>query len=171
MLAGEIHRIARQRLHDDVIRLDIGRLRPVRIDSPISQLVRRGAAADADLDAASAQMIEHADFFGEPQRVMRRQHIDQGAEAKASGALRNRRQKNARRRRQIERRRVVLAHMIGAEAAGVVQLDQLEAVLILLMQRIRPMVVLIEYAELQRIDRGHGHLPDSSFLAARGRIF
>ena len=42
--------------------------------------MRRRAAADADLEPALAQMIEHADFFGEPQRMMRRQYIDQRAE-------------------------------------------------------------------------------------------
>ena len=79
MLAREIHLVPCQRLHDDLIRLDIHRLRDIRIDAEIIQLMRRGAAADADLDPAVAQVIEHANFLGEPQRMMRREHIDQRA--------------------------------------------------------------------------------------------
>src|SRR2546423_1441217 len=110
--------------------------------------MRRGAAADADLDAATAQMIQHADFFGEPQRMMRRQHIDQRAEPDTRGALRDRCEKHARRRRQIERRRMMLAHVPSAKTRSVVEFDQREPLLVLLGERIRPAVVLIEDAEL-----------------------
>ena len=87
MLAAKSTSSLRQRLHDDGIGLDIHRLRLIRIDTEIVEFMRRGAAADADLDAAAAQMIEHADFFGEPQWMMRRQHIDQRAETDAARAL------------------------------------------------------------------------------------
>ena len=78
----------------------------VRIDAVIADLVRRRAAADADFEAAVAEMVEHADFFREPQRMMRRQDVDQCAEAKPPGALGCGGQKYARRRRKIERRRM-----------------------------------------------------------------
>ena len=42
------------------------------------------------------KMIEHADFLGEPQRMMRRQHIDQRAEADALRPLRDRGEEHAR---------------------------------------------------------------------------
>ena len=90
-------------------------LRHVGIDAEIVQLVRRGATADANLEPAATQMVEHADFLGEPERMMRRQHVDQRTEAQPPGALRHRSQKHARRRRQIERRRMMLAHVIGTE--------------------------------------------------------
>ena len=160
----EIHLAPRQRLHDDGIGLDIHRLRLVRIDAEIVQLMRRRAAADADLDPALAQMIQHADFFGEPQRMMRRQHVDQRAEAQALGALRHRGQEHARRRRQIERRRMMLAHVIGAESGAIVELDQLQSVFILFGERIRPVVVLIEYPEL------HGTTPSTSSVARHDNI-
>jgi hypothetical protein len=115
VLARKVDLVLCQRLHDDGVGLYIHRLRLIRVDPEIVQLMRRGAAADADLDAAAAEMIQHADLLGESQRMMRRQHIDQCAEANARGALRDGGEEHARRRRQIERRRVMLAHVIGAE--------------------------------------------------------
>src|SRR6185369_15058861 len=79
---------------------------------------------------------------------MRRQHIDQRTEPDAPRALGDRRQKDAGRTCNIERRRVMLAHVIGAEAGAVVELDQREPLLVLLSERIRATVVLIEDAEL-----------------------
>src|SRR5215471_11298536 len=110
--------------------------------------MRRGAAPDADFQAAAAQMIQHADLLGEPQRVMHRQHIDQRSEAQAFGSLRDGGEKDARRWRQVERSRMMLAHVIGAESRAVVELDQLEAMLILLGEHIRSVVVPIEDTEL-----------------------
>ena len=164
VLAAKIHLGLRQRLHDDGIGLDIHRLRLVRIDAEIVQFMRRRAAADADLDPALAQMIQHADFFGKPQRMMRRQHVDQRAEPQAFGTLRHRRQKHAGRWRQIERRRMVLAHVVGAEPGAIVELDQLQPIFILFGERIRPMVVLIEDPEL------HGTTPSTSFPARHDNI-
>ena len=56
-------------------------------------LDQRAAAADADHQPPAAQMVEHADFFIEPQRMVQRQHIDQRAEperlVRAKAAARN----------------------------------------------------------------------------------
>src|SRR5262245_27833687 len=49
MRAGKIDLFPGQRLHDHLIGLDIHRLREVVIDAEIVELLRRGAAADADL--------------------------------------------------------------------------------------------------------------------------
>src|ERR1700709_1271486 len=110
--------------------------------------MRRRPAPDPDLDPAAAQMIEHADFFGQPQRMVRRQHIDQRTETQAFGPLRDCCEKDARRRRQVERRRMVLAHMVGAKSGGIVELDQSQPVFVLLTEWIWPVVVLIEDSEL-----------------------
>jgi len=77
-------------------------------------------ATDPDLDPPLAQMIQHADFLGEPQRVVRRQHIDQRTETQALGPLRNRGEEYAWRRRHIERRRMMLTHVVGAEPGVIV---------------------------------------------------
>ena len=112
------------------------------------QLMRRRAAADPDLDPALAQVIQHADFFGEPQRMVRRQHVDQRTEPQALGALRDRCEEDARRRRQVERRRMVLAHVVGAKSGAIIEFNQLQPVFVLFAERIWPVVVLIEYPEL-----------------------
>ena len=57
-----------------------------------SQLERRDAAADADLEPAVAQMVEHADLLDEAQRRVERQQIDQRPEVDAAAsAARSRR--------------------------------------------------------------------------------
>ena len=132
VLAGKVDLVPGQRLHDDAVSLDIHRLRLVGIDAEIIQLVRRGAATDTDFDAAEAEMIQHADFFREPQRMMRREHIDQRAETDAARALGDGGQEHAGRRREIERRRVMLAHVPGTKAGAVVEFDQREPLLVLL---------------------------------------
>src|SRR4051812_28076235 len=82
--------------------------------------------------------------------MVRRQHIDQRAEADAPRTLGDRRQEDTRGRRNVERRRMVLAYMIGSKAGAVVEFDQREPLLVLLGERIRPAVVLIEDAELHQ---------------------
>src|SRR3954468_15172036 len=94
--------------------------------------------------------------------MMHRQHIDQCTEPDAAGALRHRRAGHAWRRRGVERCRMMLARMISAKAGAVVELDQREPLLVLLGERIRTAVVLIEYAKLHRASR----LLDPAYSAA-----
>ena len=131
----EIDLLLGQRLLDDGVSLDIHRRRSLRIDAEIPQLVRRGAAADADLEPASAEMVEHADLFGEPQRVMGGQDINQRAQAETPRTLRRGSEKYAGRWCEIERRRMMLAHMIGPKSGLVVELDQLQTVFVLFGKR------------------------------------
>src|SRR5436190_3688455 len=112
--------------------------------------MRPSAAAHPDLEPAAAEMIQHADLFGEPQRVVGRQDINQCAEAKTPGALRRGGEKYTGRWREVKRRRMMLAHVISAKSGLVVELDQLQAIFVLFGKRRKPTVVLIEYAELHR---------------------
>src|SRR5262245_45327206 len=82
--------------------------------------------------------------------MVRRQHVDQRAEPDATCALCRGGKEHARRRRHIERRRMMLADVISAKACPVVEFDQREPLLVLLGERIRPAVVLVEDAELHR---------------------
>jgi hypothetical protein len=50
-----------------------------RIDPETLVLDERSAAADADRQTAAAQVVEHADFFVQAQRVIKRQHINKWA--------------------------------------------------------------------------------------------
>jgi len=43
---------------------------------------------------------------------------------------------------------MMLAHVVGAKSGSIVELDRLQTVFVLFAERIRPAVVLIEYAEL-----------------------
>ena len=56
----------------------------------------RTAASDTELEAAVAQLIEHADLFDQTQRMIERQQIDERTETQPRGAARNRRKKDAR---------------------------------------------------------------------------
>src|ERR1019366_10090616 len=95
-----------------------------------------------------AEWVEHADLFGQPQRMVGRQHVNQWPQAKTLRALRYRGKKYAGRRRQAQRRRMMFAHVAGPKSRQIVELDQFQAVFILFAERIRPVIVLIEYAEL-----------------------
>jgi hypothetical protein len=94
-------------------------------------------------------------FFGEPQRVVGGQHVHQRAEAKTLGALRHRGKEDARRRREAERRRMMLAHVVGPKSRGIVEFDQSQAVFVLLAELIRSAVVLIEYTKLHHTTCRH----------------
>jgi hypothetical protein len=82
-------------LTQDLQRLEIDFL-PLRgIDPVIRGLDRRDAAPDAELEAPSAELVEHADLLDQAQRVVERKHIDQRAEAQFLCALRDGGEKHA----------------------------------------------------------------------------
>ena len=58
------------------------------IERVVRGLERRHAAADAELEAPAAHLVEHADFLDQAQRMIERQQINQRAEAQSFGALR-----------------------------------------------------------------------------------
>jgi hypothetical protein len=53
--------------------------------------VRRVAHADADLDPSAADIVEHREVLGEPDRMVERQQADVAREAHVLGARRHRR--------------------------------------------------------------------------------
>ena len=55
------------------------------------ELVRRVAHADADLHAPAADIVEHREVLGEPERMVEGQQADVAGEAHALGARRHRR--------------------------------------------------------------------------------
>ncbi len=84
-----------QRLLDDGEGLDIHRRRRIGINAEIVKFVRGCAAAYADIEPAVAEVVEHADLFGEPQRMVGRQHVNQWTETDTPRALRHRGKKHA----------------------------------------------------------------------------
>jgi hypothetical protein len=117
-------------------------------DAIISDFVGRDAAADAELEPAAAELVEHADLFEEAQRVMQRQRVDQRPEAQAPRALRHCGEKDAGSRRHAERRRMMLGQVIAADAEPVIGLDQRQPVLVKLAERLGPAVEMVEDADL-----------------------
>ena len=100
-----------------VVGLGVGLLAP-------EEGLHHAAAAHADLQPPVAQVVEHADLFDQPQRVVQRQHVDARAEAQAPRALGHAAQEHVLRRGQaVDRRRVVLGQVIGVEAGRVEALD------------------------------------------------
>jgi len=108
----------------------------------------------------AAQLVEHADFFDQPQRMIERQQINQRAEAQLFGALRQRGEENSRRSRAADRRAVMLGEMIGVEARAVVSLGKPQAAGKQLAMRNARIVHVVEDAEF------HGRLPLASFRGA-----
>src|SRR5258705_10113318 len=116
VLAAEADASRAQRLHHDLVGLEVHRLRLRRIDAERGDLERGHAAADAELEPPSAQVVESADLLGEAQGVVERQRIDEGAEAQAPGALRREREENLRRWRHPERRTLAPRYWENVEA-------------------------------------------------------
>jgi hypothetical protein len=92
-------------------------------------------------------MIEHADFFDEPKRMVQRKRVDERSEAQPLGALGYGGEKNARRGRQADGGRVVLGQVIGVKAGAFVGFDELEARLVKFIQRQVIAVEMIKEAE------------------------
>src|SRR5215475_12755312 len=65
-----------QRLAQDLQCLEIHLLSVVRVDPVIGGFDRRDAAADAELEAPPAELVEHADLLHHPQRMMEWKGID-----------------------------------------------------------------------------------------------
>ena len=95
-----------------------------KVERIVRGLERRHAAADAELEPPAAQLIEHADFFDQPQRMIERQQIHQRAEAQLLGALRQRGKENSRRSRAADRRAVMLGEVIAVKARAVISLGK-----------------------------------------------
>src|SRR5499426_3878905 len=97
-----------QRLTQDLQRFEIHLLSVVGVDPVIGGFDRGDAAADAELEASPAELIEHADLLHHPQRMMERKGIDQRTEAQALRALSDRGEENAGRGGEAEWRRMML---------------------------------------------------------------
>jgi hypothetical protein len=124
-----------------------------RIIAEIAVLDRRDAAPDAQQQASTAHLVQHADLIDQPQRMIQRQRVDQRAEAQALRALRDGGQIHAGRGCQAQRRRVMLGHVIAVEAGLVVGLDQRQAIGIETIERAGAAIHVVKHAEL------HGNVP------------
>jgi len=109
------------------------------------------APSDTDLQASATQVVEHADLFDQPERMVQRQDVDTRPESHALRALRHATQEHVLRRRQaVNRRRVVLGQVIGVEAGPVEALDLDQALAINLIESLpRHRLDVVEDPEAQ----------------------
>ena len=121
----------------------------LRIDAIALMLEQRATTSDTELEAAAAELVEHADLLEQAQRMIERQQIDERPEAQPARALRDRRKKDAGRGRAAERRAVMLGQVIGVEALALDQLDEPQALLELRAARRAVVVEMIENSEAQ----------------------
>ena len=125
----------------------VHRLRLGEIKAVGGGLVHGYAAPYAELEAPAAHLVEHADLFDQPQRVIERQQVDEGAKPQVLGAAGERRHDQRRRGGGAERRRMVLGNVVAVEACAVVGFGDGEPVGIELAKRHARVVNVVEYAE------------------------
>src|SRR5262245_6062119 len=145
--ALEVEHLVGQSLEHKVDRLRVNLLRVLWIDAVVFELDGRGAAPEAELEAPAAQLVEHADFLDQPQRVVERHRPDQRTEPKSCRALRHGGKEHARRGRHAERRRVVLGEMISVEPRAIVGLCDFQAILVIVRERAAMTIEVIEDTE------------------------
>src|SRR5262249_34112844 len=114
----------------------------------------RGAAPDPKLQPPAAEVIEHADFLGKPQRVIEWKLVHQRAKTQSLCALRDSRQEQVRRRHHTERGRMMLGDVIGIKLCPVIGLDQLEPIFVVLVERHSAAVEMIEDAYFHGLHSG-----------------
>jgi hypothetical protein len=114
---------APKKTHDQVERLleDLGALHEGDIE--VGKLKRRDSPPDSDFEPAAAQVVEHADFRGETDRIVKRKQVDERSEAQAARSLAERGQKYPRRGRHAEGSRVMFGEMVGVEPGGIRRLQ------------------------------------------------
>ena len=137
----------REACQHDLASLGVALLQFEMADAEVGQFERRRAAPESEFQPAAAHLVEHADFFDQPQRLVQRQHVHHRAKPQPRCALCDSRQHDARRRRKPERRRVVLGEMISVEAARIVGLDDAKSVGIELAERESAAIKMVEDAE------------------------
>src|SRR5262249_9908937 len=145
--AFEVEHLVGQSLDHELDCLRVDLLRVLRIDAVVFELDRCRAASEADVETPAAQLVEHADFFDQPQWVVERHRPHQRPEPKTRGALRHGGKKHARRGRHAERRRAVLGEVGGIETGPIGGLGDFEAILVAVREGTAVAVEVIEDTE------------------------
>ena len=137
-------------------------------DAEMAELEIGDAAPDAELEPAPPEMVEHADLFHQPDRVVERQDVDQRPEQHRPRPLGDGGEEYAGRGRHAQRRRVVLRHVVAVDSRRLVTLHHPEAVLVEVGERdFAAAVEMVEDAEFHRRAPGSAMLRTTS--PRRGR--
>src|SRR5205823_531373 len=95
----------------------------------VDKLAER-AAAQAKVDSAAAKLVQHADFFEQPDWAVERQDVAQWPESQPTRALGNGGQKQVRRRHRGQLGRMVLSQVVAVQTRSIGQLEHTQALLI-----------------------------------------
>ena len=125
-----IHHAGAQRAQQSVEGFLHHRLGDVGPDAEAHRFPLRRPTADAELEPTAGEVIEHADLFSQSKRRVHRQQVDARYEFDACRSLRQRGEKDTRRRRNAKRRGVVFGHVVCGEACVLGSHDDPEAILI-----------------------------------------
>src|SRR5713226_8652357 len=146
-LALEIEHLVGQAREHELGRFGVDVLCYLRIRPVIFELDGYGAAAEADFEATAAQLIEHANFLDQAERMVERHRPNQRPETKPLRPLRDGGEEDARRGSHSQRRRMMLGEMIGVEAGAIIGLRYAQAVLVVIRERPARAVEMIEDTE------------------------
>jgi hypothetical protein len=121
-------RLALPRLEDDLERLAKARL-TLRVGDAVHVVdAREAAAADPEVEAPGADLIDCRGLFGDAQWIVQRKHLDGHPDPQALGARRDRARDHDRRREHGSRRREVhLAEPHAVEPPRLGGVDDVEA--------------------------------------------
>ena len=90
--------------------------------------------ADAQIEPSAGKLVQHAEFFDEPQGIVERQQVDERSEPDSLRALTSSGEEECRRWRHAKRCRVMLGQMIAEEPGCIRRLQELQPVLVELVQ-------------------------------------
>src|SRR5579864_1275122 len=114
-------------LQQAIIRVEKNVARLFVLDLVKIELEGRHAAPDADIEPAMAQMVEYRQLLEQPQRRVKREQEHQRTEANLLGRARHRAEIGPRMRDHIERRSMMLGHLIGVNSGLIRRRDELQA--------------------------------------------
>src|ERR1700694_3023797 len=137
------------------------------MQAEVRHLVGHDPPAHAEIEAPARELIQHADLFDQPERVVERQTVDARPETDAPRALGGRGQEEAGHRGQAERGHVMFGQMVGGEPRGVVFLEQPQPALVELVDGHVAMLEMVENAEVHRALLSgicQGYTPAGGFL-------
>ena len=101
-----------ERLVESIVRVE-----PVAVEPEV--LDRGNASSNAVLDASPGELVEDADVFDDPQRMVKREELHHRAEPDPAGGLGGGGEKDLLVRRQTQVGAVMLRDVVAGEAGGV----------------------------------------------------
>src|SRR5690606_4934784 len=107
------------------------------------------ASSHTEKEASLAQVVEHADFLGEPERVIEVQRVNERTETESPGPLREGRVEDRGRRTHPKGGCMVLRSVQRIEAKPIVRFSQPQPILVERGERLIVLVHMVVHAEVE----------------------